>query len=312
MRDGLIREIERQMLTVGDLCIIEVGSVIPGDGILIQSTDLQVNELALANGSSANKDIEGDTLVYSGTHVTKGNGRFLVLAVGVSTKIHQAALKDKDNRPTHLDINTDSENDDTQTKETVTLMRRRKAKNATLQGKINKVAIVLGYIGVGIAVFTMVVIMIRFSVYTYSQKGQEFQHWHINEYVRAFIMGVVILIVSIPEGLQLATTSAIAFCTKMMYLNRSLVKNKLIIEAMGNITNICCNKTGVLTEHRMHVTKVYATNKLFEGDPRNYKENIPSNLFLELVKNISINTSHTSRIIVSCFAIFLFIYMFNR
>lgn len=298
MRDGNIREIERQTLTVGDLCIIEVGSVIPGDGIIIQSTDLQVNELSLANGGIVSKDVEGDSLVYSGTHVTKGNAHFLVLAVGVSTKMHQAAMKDKIGRPTNLDINTDNENG----KENVALLRKRKENNATLQGKINKVAIVLGYIGVGIAVFTMIVIMIRFSIYTYSQKGQEFQHWHINEYVRAFIMGIVILVVSIPEGLHLATTSAIAFCTKMMYLNCSLVKNKHIIEAMGNITNICCNKTGVLTEHRMLVTKVFTTNKLFEGDPRNYKDNIPSNLFLELVKGISINTSHTSRIIVSCSA----------
>ena len=109
MRDGHIKEIERHNLTVGDLCIVEVGSVIPGDGIIVQSIDLKVNELALANGSIVDKDVEGDTLVYSGTHVTKGSARFLVLAVGESTKIHQAAIKDKGSRPTHLDINIDNE-----------------------------------------------------------------------------------------------------------------------------------------------------------------------------------------------------------
>lgn len=50
MRDGNIREILRDELTVGDLCIIEVGSVVPADGIILQSNELEVNELALANG----------------------------------------------------------------------------------------------------------------------------------------------------------------------------------------------------------------------------------------------------------------------
>lgn len=297
LRDGKVMEILRERLTVGDLCIIEVGSVVPADGIIVQSTDLEVNELALANGSIAGKDIDADTLIYSGTHVTKGSARFIVLAVGESTRIYQVSLDSKDFKPPNtLEIAVDG---DHQNRENLSLLRRRKENNATLQGKINKVASILGYIGVGIAALTMIIIMIRFSVYTYSQQGQQFHRWHINEYVRAFIMGIVVLVVSIPEGLQLAATIAVAFCTKMMYDNDSLVRNIKIIEAMGNITNICCNKTGVLTEHRMHVTKIYTTNKKFEGDPRTYKENIPSNLFVELIKGISINTSYTSRIIVS-------------
>lgn len=302
VRGGDIKEIYRTNLTVGDLCVIEAGSVIPGDGILVQSSDLIVNEMCLETGGIVEKDPTGDLLLYAATHVTQGSGRFIVLAIGQFTKAAQAGTKGMAGKPpSKLEIAIPSE--DHQSHDNISLLQKHKEDNATLQGKINRVAVTLGYIGVIIAIITMVVIIIRFSVYTYSTRKQQFYPGHINEYVRAFIMGMVVLVVSVPEGLPLTVTFALAFCTRMMYKNQSLVRHTDIIETMGNITNVCCNKTGVLTEHRMQVTKLYTAGQVLEGDPRNYKDRIPSNLFEELYKGIAINTSYTSRILVIDFYI---------
>lgn len=305
IRGGDIKEIYRVNLTVGDLCLVEAGSVIPGDGILVQSSDLVVNEMSLDTGGILEKSPTGDALVYASTHVTQGSGRFIVLAVGQFTKAAQAATKRISSKPpSKLEIAIPLE--EHQSHDNISLLQKHKEDNATLQGKINRVAVMLGYIGVIFAVITMLVIIIRFSVYTYSTKNLQFYPGHINEYVRAFIMGMVVLVVSVPEGLPLAVTFALAFCTRMMYKNQSLVRHTDIVETMGNITNVCCNKTGVLTEHRMHVTKLYTADQVLEGDPRNYKGRIPSNLFDELCKGIAINTSYTSRILVMIVVILQF------
>ena len=297
IRGGNIKEIYRTELTVGELCIIEAGSVVPGDGILVQSSDLIVNEMCLESGGLVEKDVNGDSLLFAATHVTQGSGRFIVLAVGQFTKTAQAAAKRRAGKPpSKLEIAIPSE--EYQSHDNISLLQKHKEDNATLQGKINRVAVTLGYIGVAIAIITILVIIIRFSVYTYSTKQLPFHPGHINEYVRAFIMGIVVLVISVPEGLPLAVTFALAFCTRMMYRNKTLVRHMDVIETMGNITNICCNKTGVLTEHRMHVTKLYTADQVLEGDPRNYKDRIPSNLFDELCRGIAINTSYTSRILV--------------
>ncbi|XP_048589442.1 plasma membrane calcium-transporting ATPase 2 [Nematostella vectensis] len=291
---GAVKDILKSELVVGDLCLLKAGSLVAADGVVVQSSDLVVDE-TLFSRSERHKSVE-DPLVFAGTHVVKGTGKFIVLAVGASTQaMMQLRLGDPASPGIELQPapagpinNKGSQN--------LLEFKRHKEENATLEGKVNRVAVALGYIGIAVALITMIVIMVHFSVTNYYTNEKPAKPEDVNMYVRAFIMGMVVLVVSVPEGLPLAVTFALAFCTKMMYNKQSLVKHMDIIETMGNVSNIYCNKTGVLTEHRMRVDRMFIADQLLDGDPKVYKHKIPSELLDDLFKAISLNTSYSSQI----------------
>jgi len=76
-----------------------------------------------------------------------------------------------------------------------------------------------------------------------------------NYALEAFIIGVTIVVVAVPEGLPLAVTISLAFSTKKMLADQNLIRHLAACETMGNATNICSDKTGTLTENRMTVVK---------------------------------------------------------
>jgi magnesium-transporting ATPase (P-type) len=73
--------------------------------------------------------------------------------------------------------------------------------------------------------------------------------------INAFIIGVTIVVVAIPEGLPLAVTIALAYSTKKIQNDNCLIRILAACETMGNATNICSDKTGTLTENRMTVVE---------------------------------------------------------
>ena len=69
--------------------------------------------------------------------------------------------------------------------------------------------------------------------------------------IQAFIVGITIIVVAIPEGLPLAVTIALSYSSKSMYNDKCLIRYLAACETMGNATNICTDKTGTLTENQM-------------------------------------------------------------
>lgn len=76
-------------LVVGDVFIIEEGSIVPADGIIIESNDLTVNESLLTGESlPVSKDVtQKHNLLYRGTTITSGLAFVRVVSVGNSTRL---------------------------------------------------------------------------------------------------------------------------------------------------------------------------------------------------------------------------------
>ncbi|CAN0183643.1 unnamed protein product, partial [Ectocarpus sp. 13 AM-2016] len=64
----------------------------------------------------------------------------------------------------------------------------------------------------------------------------------LDRVVEAFIIGVTIVVVAIPEGLPLAVTISLAYSTRKMYKDQNLIRVLAACETMGNATNICSDK----------------------------------------------------------------------
>ena len=94
----------------------------------------------------------------------------------------------------------------------------------------------------------------------------------LHGFILAFIQGVVIVVVAIPEGLPLAVTMALSYSTSKMYQDQCLIRVLAACETMGSATNICSDKTGTLTENRMTVVAGYYADQKFSQDHFNYFE----------------------------------------
>lgn len=89
IRNGETIEINSDEIVVGDLMVIEEGSAVPADGIIIQSNDFSVNESILTGESlSLFKSFDDkDNQVYQGSSVSGGLAICKVTQIGVETKL---------------------------------------------------------------------------------------------------------------------------------------------------------------------------------------------------------------------------------
>lgn len=78
-------------------------------------------------------------------------------------------------------------------------------------------------------------------------------------------LGITIIVVSVPEGLPLAVTLALAYSVGKMKDEHNLVRQLESCETMGGANNICSDKTGTLTKNEMTVTGIYSEDKMFVG-----------------------------------------------
>ncbi|CAF3524989.1 unnamed protein product [Rotaria sp. Silwood1] len=88
VRDNHIQQIPVTELVVGDLCFIKYGDLIPADGIIVQSSDLKIDESSLTGETDLIRKDEGEDVgLLSGTHVMEGSGRMVVLGVGLNSQV---------------------------------------------------------------------------------------------------------------------------------------------------------------------------------------------------------------------------------
>ena len=89
IRNGEVISIKTEELVVGDSMMVEEGTPVPADGIILHSNDFFVNESLLTGESMAvAKDAEAaDHFVFSGTNVTGGLAIATVTAIGNKTQL---------------------------------------------------------------------------------------------------------------------------------------------------------------------------------------------------------------------------------
>jgi Ca2+-transporting ATPase len=89
IRNGVVTEIKSDEIVVGDSLMVEEGSSVAADGIIVHSNDFSVNESILTGESlAAYKDkTSEDHFVYRGTTVASGLAIATITAVGLETRL---------------------------------------------------------------------------------------------------------------------------------------------------------------------------------------------------------------------------------
>ena len=111
IRNGMTEEIKNEDLVVGDCLMVEEGTSISADGVIIHSNDFSVNESILTGESMpVFKDFtKEDKTIYSGTTVASGLAIATVTAVGNATELGKIGKSlesiEEEKTPLELQIN---------------------------------------------------------------------------------------------------------------------------------------------------------------------------------------------------------------
>uniref|UniRef100_UPI00358F9F25 plasma membrane calcium-transporting ATPase 2-like isoform X2 n=1 Tax=Myxine glutinosa TaxID=7769 RepID=UPI00358F9F25 len=320
-------------LVVGDVAQIKYGDLIPADGILIQGNDIKVDESSLTGESDhVRKDSDQDPMLLAGTHVMEGSGRMVVTAVGIhsqtgiiltllgagdtgdqqsNTKGKKEGRKEMGEAAQHkgseqdqgtMELRPLQEGDGDVQDEPINKKKKTyntKKEKSVLQGKLTKLAILIGKIGLAISAMTVFILILYFIIDTFGVKRKPWQAKCIPVYVqylvKFFIIGVTVLVVAVPEGLPLAVTIALAYSVKKMMKDNNLVRHLDACETMGNATTICSDKTGTLTTNRMTVVQAHVAGQHHQALPP--RDVIPPETLDLLAMGIAINSSYTTKIL---------------
>lgn len=231
IREGNPTMVTKREVVYGDIVVITTGMEIPADGQLLEAVSLNIDESTLTGEPMAHKttveaDFDPDATFPSdhamrGTKVMEGHGVMRVTAVGDHTengKVFEAARID-DHIKTPLDEQFD-----------------KLGRLITRCAYAVAVAIVIG----------------RVIMYVTSTP---FEWMSFMAYLlQTFMIAVTLVVVSVPEGLPMAVTLALAYSMRRMLKTNNLVRKLHACETMGATTVICTDKTGTLTQNQMRVS----------------------------------------------------------
>jgi Ca2+-transporting ATPase len=264
IRDGDRQEVNAASLVPGDIVLMEAGSQLCADGLLIEASNLSIRESALTGEAQpVNKQVStqglakktdlGDrqNMIFAGTEVVQGRGKAIITNIGMGTELGKIAqmLQSVETEPTPL---------------------QRRMEN-------------LGSVLVSSSLI-LVAAVISFGVW---HKG-----WGLLQELVEISLSMAVAVV--PEGLPAVITVTLALGTQRMVKRHALIRKLPAVETLGSVNVICSDKTGTLTQNKMVVQEVVTAQdqltvtgegydpmgKLLNADqnPINWDNNLPLQL----------------------------------
>ncbi|PIR71881.1 MAG: hypothetical protein COU42_03300 [Candidatus Nealsonbacteria bacterium CG10_big_fil_rev_8_21_14_0_10_36_24] len=241
-RKGRKAEIDSEELVSGDIIFLKAGDKIPADGRLIESQDLEINEMALTGEWLPSKKqteilpketvlADRENMVYMGTMIENGIGKAIITDIGKNTEMGKIALS----------------------------LQEEKEKKTLLEERLMSFSKYYG-----IFVFSLLILIFLFGILKKIP-------------MEDFLTTIVATGVSaVPEGLLPAVTVILVVGMKRILRKKGLVRKLSNLETLGSTQVILTDKTGALTEGKMRVAKILVGGEFFGEASKNH------NLALEI------------------------------
>ena len=240
IRNGKIEIIHSEDIVVGDVVVLEAGDAVPADGRIIECASMKIEEAALTGESvPVDKLIElielkenekevplGDrkNMVYMGSTVVYGRGKFVVTNTGMDTEMGKIA-----------GVLADAKEGET-----------------PLQKKLNELSKILTWLVLGICVVIFGVQLLRAG-----NLGSQVV-------ISSFMIAVSLAVAAIPEGLAAVVTVVLSIGVTNMSKRSAIIRKLTAVETLGCAQIICSDKTGTLTQNKMTVVEYFGDKELLK------------------------------------------------
>lgn len=228
MRDGKVREIYQEDVTIGDIVPLNAGVVIPADMVLIDSKDLFLNQSAFTGESvpvekrttykrkSYDDAFNIPNICFMGSNVVTGSGVGVVITTGLNTYIGK--------------MNKDIGN------------KRELTNFEKGMDRITKMLIK----------YMIVISVLVFAIYGFIRK----------DLTEALLFALSVAVGITPSMLPMIVNVNLTRGSKNLAKKKTLVKNIQSIQNIGSMDVLCTDKTGTLTMNKIVLQKyVDATGK---------------------------------------------------
>ena len=240
-----ISDYDAQSLVPGDVILCRVGDSIPADSRLIElsSSTMYLDESSLTGESVSVGKLPGDEglegswnnspdpkppmipiqdqsgMLFSGSLVTRGSGKALVVRTGINTQIGKI-------QSTLFEAQEETEE-----------------RKTPLGEQLDEFGSTLSYIIGFICLVVWLTSIPRFS-------DSAFDTWFEGTVYYAKV-SVALGVAAIPEGLPAVITLCLSLGTRRMAEKKVIVRKLPSVETLGCTTVICTDKTGTLTSNQM-------------------------------------------------------------
>lgn len=223
VRDGEEKEINSENVVRGDIILLEAGDIVPADCRIVEEVALKADESLLTGETAGVKKRE---CVLDEDIPLAERKNMLYMGTSVVQGRVRAVV-------TATGKNTEMGK--------ISAMLKREDEETPLQKKLNKLGRELGTGAILICISIFGIGVFRgFSAF------------------KMFMTAVSLAVAAIPEGLTAVVTIVLAIGVQKMARKNAIVKKLSAVEALGNATVICSDKTGTITENKM--TLCYTSN----------------------------------------------------
>jgi len=251
LRDGKDEHIPATHTVPGDILILEEGDNIPADARVVEEYGLRTNNSTLTGESIPARKLADSSYQQEISELDQPNLIFAGTSVASGTGravVYATGMLTQFGRIANL----------TQAIEEEPSPFQKELKHVTL-------LITLAAFGLGAVVF---------FVGLTTDIGLSLD--------KLFLFTLGIIVATIPEGLPATLTLSLAAAVQRLALKGVLAKKLTIVETLGNVSVICTDKSGTLTQNQMTVKEIWVSQQKIKlsgvgYDPKGGFEPIPTN-----------------------------------
>jgi len=237
LRDGEVTDIDSEYLVTGDIVLLESGSRVPADLYIIESSNIRVDQSALTGESVP---VAKDVCILPLETPLADRQNVACMGTTVTAGRGRGLV-------TGTGMNTEFG-------KIAGLAQSMETGDTRLKQKLDKLGRKLGLIS----------LLIAFGIFLlgiFQERGV----------LEMFLLGVSLAVAVIPEGLPAVVTITLALGVRSMVKKNCLIRNLSATETLGEVSVICTDKTGTLTQNEMTVRKVYCNGRIYDVSGRGYE-----------------------------------------
>ena len=261
LRDGQAQAIAASELVPGDIVLLEAGNQVPADLRLLDAAQLKVDESALTGESVT---VEKNTATLAGGPLALGDRSNMVFK---GTTISNG-------RARGIAVATGMR---TELGKVANLMNDALERNTPLQQRLatfsKQLSLVVLFVCAGILGLGLL-------------RGES---------PFAMLMTAISLAVAaIPEALPAVVTVLLAIGARRMADFKALIRRLPAVETLGSVSTICSDKTGTLTQNRMHAELAWANGQPWHINHDDAHCHVPTPTHMQLLRVAALCNDATS------------------